>query len=221
MLRNDRDTSWDDVFVLQLLRLAGILVCVVLVIILAVVFALIPEKRTEISGPENYGNYTGTNNDAKVNDYINSFFPEKMEPYFSDVTFTYRSTDFGSYACEAYLEFTIEDPDQFDAYVASIADEAEWRVFSYDSSFLEYRIEDRLYLVVTNEESGEDKTRTSVVITDAEIGKVLYSSETQTIIYMAMLICSDSTVETDYFNAFFSRFAIDPTEYTDDVSYLE
>ena len=216
--------SWNEikenVLILGCFKLVLLLLCIGMFMAMAIIISH-PEERTERIGIEHYGNYTGTNNDAMVHEYIDSFFPEKIEPYFSDVTFIYRATDIGSYACEAYLEFTIEDPEIFRSYVNGIGDGAEWHPFPHDNSFMEYSLADTIYLCMYNENTDNNRMLTSVVITDAKIGKILYSSETQEVIYTAILVCNDSVGDTSFFDAFFERFGIEPTAYTKKIDILE
>lgn len=160
---------------------------------------------------EDYGEYTGTNHDTFADEYINSFFPLKLEPYFSEVYYSYSAVNTGECAFEAYLEIIIEDPVTFDEYVSSLASESEWDVFSVDSRYKERSIENELRL--WSEIYPESEDTAPVYITEASIKKILYSQDEQRIIFVALCVCDNSAVPADVFNAFFNRFGLDAAEY--------
>lgn len=202
----------------NLILLSLSIICLAVLVILII---FVPEHRTELAGIEHYGNYIGTNNDKEVREFINSFFPEKLHDSFSDIEYVYRATDFGSYACEAYLEFKIEDEQAFAEFVSSLIQDRKWDAFVYDSNFVESCLTDTLFLRADHPNPEKHEFDSTVSITDARIGRILYSVKDRKVVFSAMLVSNDSVVETDYFNLFFERFNIDPIDYTDKVSFSE
>ena len=79
MLRNDRDTSWDDVFALLLLWLAGIVLCIVIFAVLFVAMAFEQANITQTSGEENLGYYTDGSNDIEASESVDFIFSEESQ----------------------------------------------------------------------------------------------------------------------------------------------
>lgn len=215
MMNKKSDSVWADIkehiLLVGGMKLSVILLCVIMFLAMAIQVICVPEKRWETSDTADYGKFVGTRNDQVIDAYIRSFFPEELQNTFSDVSYSFRASNIGRYACEAYLEFTIEDPEEFHEYVAKIADASCWKEFTYDESFLEYTLDDTLYLSLRDTPDAEKEQYH--YITEATIRKVLCSISEQKIIYTAILVSNDSVIETSYFNALFMRFGIDPVEY--------
>lgn len=190
----------------------GMIVCAFLLAILTIVIAAcIPVKNTETTDISDYGVYTGTCADSFTQAYINSFFPKEISSSYRNIKYSYKAQEFDTYAFEAYLEFTIEDVTEFNRLIQSIASEDEWKPFAFDESFMEYNIENGFDICVHDpEELGESAYDH---IECAKIRKILYSAETQTIIYVAIGVYDGGAVGTDYLCVFFERFGIDPIEY--------
>lgn len=163
---------------------------------------------TEYQDVADYGKFDGTDNEEFVNGYIQSFFPKAIDDTFSNVTYSYNAVSGPTYCFEAYLEFTIEDPDEFDLYISSIADENQWQKFEYDSSFMEYNIENELIVG----DSSEINPESPYHIIKSKIRKILYCPETQTVIYVALGLY-DGSINVKYLDTFFKRFDINPAVY--------
>lgn len=170
----------------------------------------LPTTYTETTNIEDYGNYSGTGFDSFTRQYISSFFPEAIDASFSNVGYSYKAENLDTYGFEAYLEFTIEDKQQFNEYVAALAGMGEWAEFPFDPGFMECRIEDVLWL---DDEVEDQESIYHHQIMRAKIRKILYSPETQTIIYVALGVYDGGGVGTNYLNTFFNRFDLDPLEY--------
>ena len=149
-----------------------------------------------------YGKYVGNYDNDFPEEFINSFFPEKIEINFSDVKYSYRAQKGDTYAFEAYLEFQIEKESEFQSYVYEKIGNSAMN-FKYDSDFKEYVIFDEFQL------NGEE----SKSIRGAKIGKILYSEKNQRIIYVAIGVYDGGMVTTDFLCKYFERFDIDPIKY--------
>ena len=158
-----------------------------------------------------FGHYTGTGANNFVRNYINSFFPEQIEAFCSDVQYMYKAAGRNNYDFEAYLEFTITDPGKFCRYVDEIAPKEAWETFFFDTEYKIYSIENRFDI---HENSMADKESLLYYpIECARIRSVLYHTETQTIIFWALGVYDGGGIGTNFLNTFFRRFGIDPVAY--------
>ena len=189
----------------------------ILIGILSLILMIIAQPRyTEITDIAKYGCYNEAGDDHFVSNfvsnYINSFFPAEIEDNFSDVVYSYKAESTDTYGFEAYLEFSISDKTQFDDHIASIEMKGDWVESDFAPGFLEYNIENVLVL----DEPDADDDPTSIFyrqIIFSKIRKILYSLETQTVIYVAIGVYDGGGIGTNYLNKFFDRFQIDPDEY--------
>lgn len=156
-----------------------------------------------------YGNYTGTAKDDYVQAFINSYFPEKIEECFDDITFAYCAEGADTYGFEAYLEFTINDQEEFDEYIQNIGQIGAWQEFSFDPSFQECELRDGFRLT-SEEAEGNDRDYN---IECASIKKILYDVEEQRIIYWGLGVYDGGFADTGHFNIFFDRFELNPYLY--------
>lgn len=195
----------------QKMKILCCLMLIVLMIGLFVVHCLLWDYTTVITDVSQYGHYDGTAVDDFVTDYINTFFPDKIEDYFSDVNYVYKALSHDTYAFEAYLEFTIEDPEVFHRFVRDVAPENGWDTFAFDENYQIYLLENGLD--ISAEDVVDTETGLYYPIKCAKIRAVLYSEETQTIIFWAFGVYDGGWVRTDYLNTFFDRFEIDPVVY--------
>ena len=168
-------------------------------------------EQTETTNLADYGIYNGTYSDEFTQAYVESIFPEEILPSFSNVKYSYKAKKFDTYAFEAYLEFTVEDSEEFAKIIREIAPEEKWEPFPFDESFMEYNIENDFEIHYRSLE--ESTAEQGFAIQQAKIRKILYSSETQTIIYFALGVYDGGGVGTDFLCVFFERFSIDPVEY--------
>ena len=107
------------------------------------------------------------------------------------------------------MEFRIEDPDDYQSFISNNVGKSVTE-FKYDTNFKEYMISDVLSLSSLSSSSKEDK---ALSIHYAEIGKILYSDETQQIIFVAIGVYDGGFVKTDFLCEYFNRFDIDPSNY--------
>ncbi len=175
-------------------------------------------ETVEVSDIAYYGKFKGNYNNSDVKEFIYSFFPAEIEDYFDVKSYSYRAMRGDAYAFEAFLEFQIEDPQQFQSYVNSITASENWTPFPYDSAYQEYSLDDSLRLhpccSCRNYKTGETP---HYHIGYANIKRILYSEQTQTIIYVALGVWDGGYVTTDFLHIFFDRFGIDPIEYADQI----
>lgn len=190
----------------------GMILCgLVLFIILVVISALTIVNYTETTDIADYGHYPNVKTTDIVHILIHSFFPESIKDSFCDVRFSYKSENIDAYGFEAYLEFKIENSSEFYQHISSIADEQQWNDFAFDDSFREYSIKNELVLDIDDPYNPESLFQHQII--QADIRKILYSPESQTIIYVAIGVHDGGGVGTNYLNVFFNRFNIDPVEY--------
>lgn len=177
-------------------------------------------RNTSTTDASDYGNFTGNSDNATVEKYINSFFPKELEDNFEDVTYSYQTTDgfFAAYAYEAYLEFTISELAEYEAFVNQHTKGLESKSFLYDDSFVEYTIDDEIYFEssyspVPNVTSLYSKYTDSWSIWSAKIGKILCNDAEQRIIFVAIGVSDDGGADLNKLNVFFTRFNITPWQY--------
>ena len=194
----------------------SIIACVILSVFLTIVFIVLlyvllygfsvyPPRQHCTTDIEDYGKYVGNYDNDSVEAFITSFFPEKIEDDFANVKYSYRAQKGDAYAYEAYLEFQIEDEEEFESYIL-MKTGGKAVEFSYDSDFKEYVISDILDLQT---EEGE-KTYN---IGGAKIGKILYSEKDHRIIYVAIGVYDGGLAKTSFLCEYFNRFNIDPLKY--------
>ena len=207
-------------------RLVVTLIAVAIVIVmfgLLLLNAAIPTKYTQITDVAQYGHFEGTHVDDFVESYINSFFPERIEPYFCNVRYSYKAEDNDDYGFEAYLEFQIEDEAKFDEYISALEQTYSFQPSQFCPGMQECNIENVLDLDLDNDVDPNSMIYRQIFT--AKIRKILYCTQTQTIVYSAIGVHNGSgigTIGTNYLNVFFDRFQIDPVEYvkTADPDYL-
>lgn len=155
-----------------------------------------------------YGNYIGNYNNEIPQEFINSFFPDAIEDNYTNVRYEYRAQKNDTYAYEAYLEFEITDSTEFQAFITKhIGNNAS--DFPFDPSFKEYVISDKMGIRKYPDDSGLP----GYSIQEAKIGKILYSEETQRIIFVAIGVYDGGFVSTDFLCNYFNRFHIDPAQH--------
>lgn len=188
-----------------------LLICSLLVIISLFLCFLLRDRTYETTDIANYGKYIGNYDNKSAEEFITSFFPKKIESYFSNVKYVYRAKQLDSYAYEAFLEFSIEDEALFREYVSNTTENAQLTPFEYDSSFMECNISDfiefRAYF------DADDVGPARYHIGYASIGKILINQDENRLIYVAIGVYDGGGVHTAFLREFFTRFNIDPGEY--------
>lgn len=159
-----------------------------------------------------YGQYTGNYDNEFPKEFISSFFPNKLENYFSDVRYSYRAQKGDTYAFEAYLEFTINDLQQYEAYISKNIATEEKGSFRYNPNYFDYTIADEFF-PIERSRTDNSQANAAVSIDYAKIGKILYCPDEQRIIYVALGVYDGGIARTDFLSVYFERFQIDPIEY--------
>ena len=161
-----------------------------------------------------YGNYVGNIDNKRVERFITYFFPEQIEDYFSEVQYSYRAEEGDTCAFEAYLEFVIEDVEQYETFVAEYTSEVKGEAFSYNPEFTEYVYCDQF--AITSYCKEEKKDNRDVSIDSAGIAKILCDDEEQRIIFVALGVVDGGGTDTEFLTIYFDRFNIDPWGYERD-----
>ena len=156
---------------------------------------------------KDYGNFIGTYDDETLKKTILAYFPDEIQDNFEIIKYSYKAIKGDSISCEAYLEFSIDDEEEFDSYVSQMTNETDTTVFEYDSSFREYVKQDYM-------DFGSEKHN----IECADIRKVLYSDETNTMIFVYIFVYDGGYTRANSYNEYFSRFGIDRFEHYDCLS---
>jgi len=213
--KSDRDFSSGS-FKIHFCIWLGVLV---LMSVIAILLWLAPIQRYETTDIGDYGKYTGNFNNETPRSFITTFFPEEIRDIFTHVVYSYRAEKLDTFAFEAYLEFTIEDPAEFHRYIDELGADKEWQPFAFDSGYMEHSVSNELVL---GDPSKDEKAQQVYYIEEAMIGKILYSEKDNTIIYVAIGVYDGGGARTDYLSVFFERFGIDPQAYekTADSPYV-
>ena len=138
----------------------------------------------------------------EIAELTDRLFPDKIEDFFADPMYSFSLSKLDS-ASEVWLEFNIEDTEQYWTYKKTILLENEASPFKYDVTFDEWALEDTIYTGGDNEEYLELATML----------KVLFHDETQTVIYIALLIEGPMIYHLPEEFIYFERFSIDITDY--------
>lgn len=184
-------------------------ICVCCLICLAI-HSVIPRQYITTS-IDDYGVYTGNYDNDFPEEFISSFFPDEIEANFKNVSYSYRAQKSDTYAFEAFLEFEIEDENQYQNFVDTVSTNRVATEFPYDTSFIQYVVSDEFVPTVFD---GKSQTDPYVVnIRFAEIGKILCSDKDNKIIFVAIGVYDGGVVKTDFLNVYFDKFEINPSEY--------
>lgn len=167
---------------------------------------------------EDYGIITGNISNEEPYEHIFSFFPAQIEESFSDVSYHYASRKDDIWAYECYLEFVVEDSSEFESVLNKYVDPTLATVFKFDERYMECTLDNILYIRWDTLEGGS--TGKGYPIEDACIGKILYDTQQQRMIFWAFGVFDGSGVGTNHLHYFFDRFQIDPFEYQLTAYYL-
>jgi len=183
-----------------------LIVCIIICGILITLFFSGYGSVFETNDVADYGTYVGNFDNETPAEFISSFFPESIESSFSDVIYHYKAKKGDTYAYEAYLEFVINDPEQFSSYIENNLDRNACYVFSYDPSYQVYVISEMLEL----HNEPEYQAQNAYPISRAKFGIALFSETEQKVIYFALGMYDGGGTTTAELNYFFDRFQIDP-----------
>lgn len=183
------------------------LAVIILVVSVFCYFLNRPAPVYETNDVADYGIVKGNYNNDKPQRFISSFFPQEIEDYFSDVTYHYKAKEGDTYAYEMYLEFVIEDADQYTSFISNVIGNEVCEPFHFDSDYQAYCVANYLTLHPSSEENRP------LCIEDAKIGLVLFSDEEQRIVFVALGMYDGGGANVEELGYFFNRFGIDPLEY--------
>lgn len=163
--------------------LLSLIVIVLLIVSIPIILILESSKNIaifETNDLDNYGLIIGNYDNETPAQFINSFFPDKIENVFSDVSYHYKAKKFDTYAYECYLEFEIDDTELFFDYLNQYVDPKVSTPFAFDESYQIYTISNQLYLQTPTSQNS------AYAIGSAEIGNILYSVSEQRIVFVAL-----------------------------------
>ena len=186
-----------------------VLIVVFLFFLVSLICAGCAPSQYVTTSVENYGQYIGNYDNKTVQAFITSFFPEKIEDYFANITYSYRAEKADSYAFEAYLSFNVEDEVVYNSVVETFTAGLKQSVFRYDNKYYEYVLVDEF---LPNSEVNYDGY---IHIRYAKIGKILCNPEKQEIIFVALGVYDGGVAKTNFLTVYFDRFDINPREYAE------
>lgn len=153
-----------------------------------------------------YGRIEGNCLNDGPAEFIHSFFPEVLEDSFSDVRYHYKAVRIDQSGCEAWLEFTIEDPAAFEAFLAECAREDAFVPFR--DGWMEAPVASELELLETGD---------GMNIEYAEMGKILYRGSDRRIIFWALYVYDGGGTGIHDLKQFFTYFGIDPVSLATEI----
>ncbi len=188
-----------------------LLVIAVVIVLPTMLFrSLLGEKVYETNDVDDYLNIVGNYNNETPKAFVQSFFPTEIKNSFSSVEYHYKAKKGDTYAYEVYLEFVLEDKEEYQLFVSSVVDKTKSNIFVYDQSFFEYTISHEYEICKV---SWDDKYGDDFFLETAEVGKILYSDEEQRLIFVAIGMFDGGGAHADEFDRFLNRFDISPKEF--------
>ena len=166
-----------------------------------------------------YGEFQGTYQDDEVEERVSSFFPDEILPCFKNVDYIYKAEKAVDSGFEAYLEFTIEDPEEYADFVSEYTEGLEAAIFPYDENYTEYILNDRFYLVYSDDEIVDgvivdsDGEKDDYAIEYADIRKIVCCPDEQRLIFVAIGVFDGGGTDAEFLCTYFNRFDINPREY--------
>ena len=178
-----------------------------------------PVAVYETDDPGDYGNLMGFEDDSKASQMFRELFPATLLPVFQNETYHYKARnafDYG-WACEIYLEFTIDDGQIFRDYIDSVAPMERFAAFSYDPDYLEYSLtEPEFFLGWQRTDRKRNVIPGEFWIDRADIEKVLIEPDEHRVIFWGFSVGKEGAFSTTSdFLFFFNRFRIDPAEFSE------
>ena len=179
-------------------------ICVVL---LLDCMLLAPFTVYETNDIADYGAITGNYDNDAPKAFVFSFFPAQIDEDFENAVYHYKAIKGDTYAYEVYLEFTIEEKEQYDAFIDAVVDKDTCTTFEYAPDYQEYIVSNYFWL------EPDPPMDSPPYIEDAEVGRVLFSDSEQKIIFFALGMYDGGGVNTDQLGYFFNKFNIDPVDF--------
>ena len=184
-------------------------------VIIAVPLYLIfrPAPVYETNDIADYGVVKGNYDNDTPKEFTASFFPEKIESYFSDVTYHYKAKEGDTYAYEMQLEFVIKDTDKYTAFLSETIGDAVCEPFRFDSDYQAYYVANYLMLSRLYEDKLVDPEENPLYIDYAKVGLMLFSEKEQRFVFAALGMYDGGGANVEELGFFFDRFEIDPQVY--------
>lgn len=162
---------------------------------------------------KNYRNIVGNQDNSIPSEFISSYFPDQIEPFYSNVEYHYRAQMPGTYACEAMVEFSIDDTAAFDAHYNTLQQYGAPRTFPYDSDYEVWVIADKIRLYYHTEFRYEPE----LSINYAEVGFILCDKQSHKFVYAALLVAEGGSSPVKELDYMLEKFDIKLTEQTQSV----
>lgn len=144
------------------------------------------------------------NENHRIEKYTDIILPEKIEEFFFEPSYYFGYCK-DPFMCEVYLEFKIEDETQYENYITELTQGKATQKFFYDETFKEYVITDVLWLEPPEEETS--------FLSKSEVQKILFSDESNTVIFISLIMLYPDFVfpVEDFY--YFEKFNIDVEKY--------
>lgn len=165
----------------------------------------------ETNNIADYGKVMGNIDDNFPQKLIGSYFPEEILPLFQNVVYHYKAINGDHYACEIWLEFTIQEGYLFEEYLTDAVDPELCFPFPYMEGYMEYSLCHQLFL-----HDEEAIPGAGYSIGQADLRKVIYCPDEHRVIFYALLVHDGGWATTAELSKFFDYFRIDPIDYYKD-----
>ena len=180
---------------------------------------------TEYNSLDDYGIITGNYDNKPAEEVFAELFPEAIPESFADPVYHYKAEKCAdSTAYEIALEFSMDDPDDFEKYVESVSSEGELLVFPYDNEYLYYPISSQSFILNSDNSTKPcsecDGKPEHYHIASARIAMLIVQPEIRNVILFGMGVADGGGVSTYDLNWIFSRFNIAPIEFARDHPYI-
>lgn len=166
-----------------------------------------PAPVYETNDIADYGIVKGNYDNDMPKEFVSSFFPERIEEYFSDVNYHYKAKKGDTFAYEMYLEFVIEDTVQYTSFISNVIGNEVCEPFYFAPNYQARYVSNNLRLHPSSDENRP------LCIEDAKIGIVLFSEEEHRFIFIALGMYDGGGANVEELGYFFNRFGIDPLEF--------
>ena len=185
-----------------LLVISILFICIFFVKLIYTIFN--PTEYEITTNISEYGDFSKAKYSKRYKEITNAIMPEKIEDFFSNPQYYFAYED-APPMLEVCLEFQIKDKLKFENYIEQITQGKDIKPFFYDSSFQEIVFVDIIKIPYVYDEIR--------FVELADIQKILFSSKSQTIIFVSMHYFSwDMVFYAEDFH-YIERFGIDVQNY--------
>ena len=189
------------------------LAVIILVVSVFCYFLNRPAPVYETNDVADYGIVKGNYDNDRPQEFISYFFPQKIEDYFSDITYHYKAKKLDTYAYEMYLEFVIQDAEKYTSFISNVIGNEVCEPFHFSPDYQAHYVSNYLTLSQLPEEHPLYIEGAPPSIGNAKIGLILFSDEQQRIVFVALGMFDGGGANVEELGYFFNRFGIDPLEY--------